>query len=42
MSVQKSGELVSYLLGAIEENGGEPALKCIKAKVPTYQSVFSF
>ena len=35
-------EVIQELLGAIEENGGEPALKCIKAKVPTYQSVFSF
>ena len=35
-------EVIQELLGAIEENGGEPALKCIKAKVPTYMSVFSY
>ena len=35
-------ELITELLGAIEENGGEPALQAIKKKVPTYQSVFAF
>ena len=35
-------EVIQEVLGSIEENGGEPALKCIKAKVPTYQSVYSF
>jgi len=35
-------ETITELLGAIEENGGEPALVAIKKKVPTYQSVFAF
>ena len=35
-------ELITELLGAVENNGGEPALVAIKKKVPTYQSVFAF
>ncbi len=35
-------DVIQDLLGAVEENGGDVALRAIKRKVPTYQSIHAF